>query len=325
MAEKTANKMVVSLPSDTEIALTRDFDAPQKLVYEVFTKEEHIKNWYAPSFVEVVSLQNDSRVGGTYRYVIRGQEGTEVSFTGETLEMVPFSKVVYTEIFHMPGFDSAPSHVTTTFTAMGDKKTRVVTNTVYDSKETRDSVVASGMESGAALSYDQAEAIVLKLLVSGAGPAFAKDLVIERTFDAPRAAVWKAWSDAAAITKWWGPANMTSPVCHMDFRVGGSFHACMKSAEGQEFWSMGFYREISPIERIVYVDTFADAKGNVVPATYYGFAEDFPLETVVRVELLDLGGKTKMKLTHSGMPHGEMFEGTAAGWNEMFDKLSVNL
>ena len=163
MAEKTKNKMVLSLPSEREITLTRDFDAPQKLVYEVFTKEEHIRKWYAPSFVTLVSVQMESRVGGKYRYVLKNSEGVEVSFNGENLEMVPFSKVVYTEVFNMPGFSSPPSTVTTTFTDLGGR-TRVVTNSIYDSKQSRDAVVESGMEGGASMSYDQAEALAIELL-----------------------------------------------------------------------------------------------------------------------------------------------------------------
>jgi uncharacterized protein YndB with AHSA1/START domain len=95
--------------------------------------------------------------------------------------------------------------------------------------------------------------------------------------------------------------------------------------DGRPIWSTGVYREIVPLERIVTTDSFADADGNVVPATHYGMAEDFPLEMLVTVTFEDLGGKTKMTLRHEGLPAGEMLEGAGTGWNESFDKLAEAL
>ena len=95
--------------------------------------------------------------------------------------------------------------------------------------------------------------------------------------------------------------------------------------EGRPIWSTGFYREIVPLERIVCTDSFADEDGNIVPATDYGMADDFPLEMVVTVTFEDLGGRTRMTLRHEGMPAGEMSEGASVGWNESFDKLAESL
>lgn len=152
------------------------------------------------------------------------------------------------------------------------------------------------------------------------------ELVITRVFDAPRKLVWKAWSDPVHLMRWWGPKNFTCPACKIDFRIGGKYHSCMKSAEGQEYWSTGIYKEIIPLERIVCTDSFADEKGNVVPASYYGMAgDDWPLEFTVRLTFEDLGKKTKMTLTHTGFPVGDMKEMAGTGWNESFDKLDESL
>ena len=93
------------------------------------------------------------------------------------------------------------------------------------------------------------------------------DLVFERTFDAPRELVWKAWSDPVLAMRWWGPKGFTAPACEIDFRVGGKTLFAMQSPEfndGRPIWSTGVYREIVPLERIVTTDSFADADGNVV-------------------------------------------------------------
>jgi uncharacterized protein YndB with AHSA1/START domain len=152
-----------------------------------------------------------------------------------------------------------------------------------------------------------------------------KALVMVREFDAPRELVWKAWSEPEHYMRWWGPRDYTCPSCEIDFRVGGVFLGCMRSSEGQEIWSTGVYREIVPLERIVCTDSFADADGNVVPATHYGMPADIPLEMLVTVTLEDLGGRTRMTVRHEGLPAGEMTDGANAGWNESFDKLAESL
>lgn len=148
------------------------------------------------------------------------------------------------------------------------------------------------------------------------------DLVITRVFDAPRSLVWKAWTDAGTLKKWWGPKVFTAPVIKTDLRVGGSYLYCMRGPDGKDYWSTGVYREIVPMERIVVTDSFADAKGNVVPASYYGMSGDWPLELGVTVTFDETGGRTKMILRHEGIPAGMVREMTAISWSESFDKLS---
>jgi uncharacterized protein YndB with AHSA1/START domain len=160
---------------------------------------------------------------------------------------------------------------------------------------------------------------------SDATKAVAQELVITRVFDAPREIVWKAFTDPEHLVRWWGPKNYTSPACKIDLRVGGKYLFCMRSPEGQEYWSTGVYREIVPPERIVCTDSFADQDGNVVPPSHYGFNDDFPRELVMTVIFEEQDGKTKMTLRHAGMPAGDMSEMAGAGWNESFDKLAESL
>lgn len=151
------------------------------------------------------------------------------------------------------------------------------------------------------------------------------DLVITRIFNAPREIVFKAWTEPEHCLRWWGPKTYTCPACTMDLRVGGKYVCCMRSPEGQDIWSTGIYKEIVVPERLVMTDSFADEHGNVVPGSHYGMTGDFPLELLVTVTFEDLGGKTKMILTHSGLPQGKMMEMTGSGWSEMFDKLDEAL
>jgi uncharacterized protein YndB with AHSA1/START domain len=152
-----------------------------------------------------------------------------------------------------------------------------------------------------------------------------EELVIVRTFDGPRDRVWKAWTEPEHVKRWWGPKSFTTPFARIDLRVGGTYHNCMRSPEGKDYWSTGVYREIVPLEKIVCTDSFADEEGNVVPATHYGMSADFPLEMLVTVTFEEDEGKTKLTLKHAGLPSGKDSDDCRDGWNESFDKLAEYL
>ena len=155
-------------------------------------------------------------------------------------------------------------------------------------------------------------------------PPAGRELVIERIFDAPRELVWRAWTEPELLMRWWGPQGFTCPVAKIDLRVGGTFLNCMRTPDGQDYWSTGVYREIVEPERIVCTDSFADADGNVVPASHYGMPEDVPLEMLLTVTFEEYEGKTRMTLRHLGLP--EAIERDAStGWNQSLDKLAEEL
>lgn len=153
----------------------------------------------------------------------------------------------------------------------------------------------------------------------------APPLTITRTFAAPREEVWKAWTEPERLQRWWGPKGFTAPTCKIDLRVGGSYLNCMRSPEGENFWSTGTYREIVAPARLVCTDSFADENGNIVPASHYHMSSDFPRELQVVVTLEVGHGTTVMTLRHFGLPPGESKEMCAAGWNQSFDKLAASL
>ena len=160
---------------------------------------------------------------------------------------------------------------------------------------------------------------------SPAAPIVERAIVITRIFEAPRALVWKAWTDPESCKRWWGPKNFTTPVCKIDLRVGGTYLNCMRSAEGQDYWSTGVYRKIEPPSLLVCTDSFADEQGNVVPASHYGMSGEWPLELLVTVMLEEEDAMTRLILRHVGIPAGEMSQMCEAGWNESFDKLAESL
>ncbi|UCF29262.1 MAG: SRPBCC domain-containing protein [Chloroflexota bacterium] len=152
----------------------------------------------------------------------------------------------------------------------------------------------------------------------------AKDaIVIERIFEAPVELIWQMWTQPEHFKKWYGPKGFTVPVAEMDVRVGGKQLICMASPDGSmKMWTTGEYTEIVPNERLVYTDSPADEDGNVVSPSAMGMPEGYPATTEVTVLLEDLGGRTKMVLTHAGIPAGT---GADSGWQQAFDKLADHI
>ena len=151
----------VSTPSDEEIRMTRLFNAAPELVFEVMSKPEHVKQWWGRlgEGYSVPVCEIDLRVGGKWRFVNRHPRG-EVCFYGEYREINAPGRLVFTEIFEQ--FPDAVSVVTSELKREG-KQTRLIATVKYPSREVRDIVMGSGMERGAAASYDQLENLLGRL------------------------------------------------------------------------------------------------------------------------------------------------------------------
>lgn len=158
--------------------------------------------------------------------------------------------------------------------------------------------------------------------------AGTKTINIERVFDAPVEKVWQAWTEPERIKKWWGPKDFTSPSVVNDFRVGGKAVYCMRGPEGSEWdkdmYSGGIYKEIVPLKKIVFTDSFMDKDGNVITGAEYGMP-DMPEELLVTLIFEEIeGGKTKLTLRHEGFP-AESDMGAEEGWGQSLDKLAASL
>ena len=149
-------------------------------------------------------------------------------------------------------------------------------------------------------------------------------MVVTRVFNAPRELVWKAWTEPKYVMQWWGPKGFTSPVCKMDFRVGGKFLCCMRTPDGQEFWNGGEYHEIVPYEKIVSSMYFSDAEGNKVEPEHYGIEHE-AIEDAHDVTLFEDLGNGQTKLTFIGNETGENAtkSGQAEGWSQILDKFAT--
>jgi len=152
-------KLKLNTDVPTEIRMTRDFAAPRRLVHRAMSEPELIKRWQGNSCSPIVSVEVDFRVGGKYRYVYQIPGGNEFSFAGEYKE-ISEARTVHTE--HFNGMPEG-ALVTTTLADNGDSTTTMTVTMAFSSQEIRDQVIKTGMETGAAESYDNLDNLVREL------------------------------------------------------------------------------------------------------------------------------------------------------------------
>ena len=160
-AAANSDTFEVSTPSETEICMTRLFDAPRQLVFEVMSKPEHVKRWWGQlgEGYSVPVCEIDLRVGGKWKFKNRHPRG-EATFYGEYREISPPGRLVFTEIF--ADFPDTVSVVTSVLTEEG-RKTRLTATVRYPSQQVRDMVMSTGMSHGAGISYDRLEDVLAQL------------------------------------------------------------------------------------------------------------------------------------------------------------------
>jgi uncharacterized protein YndB with AHSA1/START domain len=153
----------VTLPTDEQILITREFDAPKHLVYRAWTTPELVKRWWSGHQGEMTIVEIDLRVGGRWRYVMVADGGHEVAFHGEYREIVPDQRIVNTEVYEMPGAPEGEGALNiVTFTEV-DGRTTLTLLVQAATKQDRDAIVNSGMEVGMQQQMDLLEQIAISL------------------------------------------------------------------------------------------------------------------------------------------------------------------
>ena len=162
-AVASSGTAVVTLPSNTEILITREFDAPKHLVYKALTTSELIKRWWTAKRGDATVAEVDLRVGGKWRYVMIADGGFEVGFHGEYREIVANDLLVYTEVYEgIPDGDENAALITMKLVEQ-DGRTTLTVLTEMATKEGRDMILESGMEAGMQDAYDLLEEVAISL------------------------------------------------------------------------------------------------------------------------------------------------------------------
>ena len=154
--------------------------------------------------------------------------------------------------------------------------------------------------------------------------------IISREFDAPVSLVYQVWSDPQHLIHWTGPKGFTVSIKKMDFKPGGFQHYCMTSEEGHEAYGKAVYREMIKDQKIVYINSFADAEGNIIR---HPMAPTWPLEMTTIIAFEDINGKTKLTITWEPInaspeeikTFNESHASMQGGWGGTFEKLAEYL
>ncbi len=148
VAVATSGTATVTLPSDREILITREFDAPKHLVYKAWTTPELVRRWWSGHQGEMTTCEIDPRVGGHWRYVMVANGGFEVAFHGEYREIVPDQRIVTTQVYELPGAPEDEGVLNIVTFTETDGRTTLTLLVQTPSKEVRDAILDSGMEVG---------------------------------------------------------------------------------------------------------------------------------------------------------------------------------
>lgn len=152
-----------------------------------------------------------------------------------------------------------------------------------------------------------------------------RSVTLDRTFDAPAELVWQMWTEPEHFAAWYGPTGATIPEITMDVRVGGIRHFCieMQTPDGRSrMWFVGEYLVIDRPRRLVYTESMSDPEGTIVSPAAMGAPDGHPEVTEVTVELEEIDGRTRLVVTHAGVPADSP---GAMGWTMALDALASRL
>jgi uncharacterized protein YndB with AHSA1/START domain len=286
----TAESKQAELVGDREIRAIRVFDAPRELVWDMFTKLEHLSQWWGPTGFTTTTKSMDIRTGGVWRFTMHGPDGRDYENKITYLEVTPPSKIV----FKHGGADTEPVNHEThiTLEELGPKKTKLTFLMKFVSPKARDFVMK---EYNAAQGLTETLGRLEEKLATGPTDTGenVKPFILSRTFDAPLSLVWKAWTERDRLTQWFGPQGWKMTHASLDLRPGGTFLYSLAMPDGKTIWGKFVYREIVPQERIVWVNSFSDENAGI---TRHPFGPDWPIQLFSQATFKEENGKTTVTI-----------------------------
>ena len=321
MAEKPDAAMTLTLPSDREIVLTRIFDAPRELVFKGCTDPSLISQWWGQRGFTTIIDRMDVRPSGVWRFLQRDPDGNEYAFNGVYREIAAPRRIVST--FE---FEGMPGRVSLETLTLEDHagKTKLRSTSVFQTVEDRDGMLQSGMEEGAAETYDRFAELLEILQKKGDTAAVVRaptglsdrEIVFTRVFDAPHELVWEAWTDPQQVVQWWGPTGFTTTTHEMEVRPGGVWRFIMHGPDGTDYPNKIVYTEVVRPKRLAFTHGSAN--------------ESESGQFQVTVTFTDQGGKTRftMRSLFASVEERDKVVreyGAIEGGNQTLDRLAEHL
>ena len=298
--------------AERKIVMQRIFPASPERVWQAITDPTLIPQWWGPSHYETIVDKMDLSVGGDWRFRNISADGNEHAFHGTYLEIEPPFRLVQTFNYEPigPGHESVE---TATLEALPDGQTRMTMVSVFGAIEDLDGTVASGMEGGARETWSRLSGLLVEL-----SAADGRLIEISRTFAAPLARVWQAFTDPELLAQWWGPAGFSTRVEALDLNEGGRWRYVMIAPDGSEFPAEGTFLEIVTQQKIVTTDELA-ADHPPLPGV------DLPQGIITTMLFAQQGSGTRLtvQMLHPTATERQKHEqmGVVAGYNSGLDCL----
>ena len=303
--------------SEWDLVITRVFDAPRELVFKAWTETKHMAQWWGPSGFTNPVCELDVRAGGAIRIHMRAPDGVVYPMKGVFEEIDEPERLVFIGSALDEKGNSMFDVLNTVIFAEQHGKTALTLKARVIKAAAQAPQYLQGMQAGWTQSLDRLGAHLDSISQrSNEERSSQKEFVLTRGFDAPRALVFKAWTEAEGLALWWGPKGCAIKVYRLDLRPGGVFHYSMRR-EGQEMWGKFVYREIAVPERIVFVNSFADEKGDTARSPYH---PKWPLEVLNTLTLTEHEGKTTLTLRGGPINATEEERKTFEGFREFMQK-----
>ncbi|MDR3528304.1 MAG: SRPBCC family protein [Rhizomicrobium sp.] len=263
------------------IVTTRIFEAPRALVFDAFSDPGHLARWWGPNGFRTTTSAFEFRVGGVWRFVMHGPDGRDYPNCITFKQISAPQRLAY---HHGDGqeVEAISFENVLTFEDLGGR-TRLTMEATFPNAELRERV---------AREHHAVEGAVQHL--TRLGEFLQADVfTISRRFAAPRALLWKLWTEEEHLARWWGPKGFEWLSGTLDLRPGGIFHYGMKSPDGKEMWGRFVFHEIAAPERLCFVNSFSDPQGSITRAPFFA---NWPLEVFNVMTLAEDGDGTVLTL-----------------------------
>ena len=291
-----------------DVVLTRAFNAPRTLVWQVWTDPNHLAKWWGPHTFSNPRVEIDLRPGGALRVDMQGPDGLN-AMTGQVREVVAPERFVFTSALESGGHTYVEVLNTVTLTEQrGVTTVTLVARVLQAAPEALDDL--DGMQEGWRQSFERLEDQV-------ATSASECDMIVSRVLNAPRELVFDAWTDPEHLGEWWGPVGFTTTTTRWDLRPGGEWIHVMHGPDGTDYPNYTVFIEVDRPARLVYTNSDG------------GSAAD-PVSFEATVTFDDQNGRTRVTMRARFASAAEKARilreyGAYEGAHQMFDRLAQHL
>ena len=318
--QQTLQHLADRLAAAKTFVFSREFDAPQEMVFKAWTEPQQLARWWGPKYFINTRCEIDLRRGGAIAIDQKHPDGTVFPMRGMFHEIDAPNRLVFTmqAMIDANGTPALEAFGVVTFEARGEKTLLTMHATITKSPEIDG--VLDAMQEGWTESLEK---LADDFTTGG-------QFTISRLFDAPRELVWDVWTKCEHLAKWWGPKGMSVAKCELDFRPGGTFHYGLRTPDGSIMWGKWTFREIEKPKRFVVLAGFSDEAGGI---TRHPMAPDWPALMLSTMEFEAHGEQTIVTVHWAPYDATEVekaiFEKSHAsmqgGWGGTFDQLDAYL